>query len=102
MKIEDLTLTPLSAQDELAFTRNMARVLARVLPDIGEREAAAGLARNCVTVFCATRGQLPEVQTPEGLLYHLTLEEIAELARRYAQNKGGWCQNESYGRGRQA
>lgn len=66
MRAEELTLNQLTAHDELAFTRNTARVLALVLPDIGEVGRRWTLARNCVTVFCATRGQIPEVRTPGG------------------------------------
>lgn len=94
MRAEELTLNQLTAHDELAFTRNTARVLALVLPDIGEVGPALDLARNCVTVFCATRGQIPEVRTPEELIYHLTLEEIAVLAARCARGRAGWCENE--------
>lgn len=89
-----LKLYPLTAWDEVSFSRRMARVLALVLPDLGDPAAAEALARNCVTVFCAVRGGIADVRTPEDLLYHLTLDEIAALAERYARLRDGWCERE--------
>ena len=83
-----LKLHPLTAWDEVSFARRMARVLALVLA------AAEALAKNCVTVFCAVRGAIEEVRTPEDLLYRLTLDEIARLAERYARLQDGWCDRE--------
>ena len=78
--VTKLKLYPLTAWDEVSFSRRMARVLA--------------LATNCVTVFCAVRGAIDEVRTPEDLLYRLTLDEIAQLAERYARLRDGWCERE--------
>ena len=70
------------------------RVVALVLPDLGDEESALALAKNCVTVFAALRGALPDVRTPEDLLYRLTLDEIAGLAARYARLSAGWVEGE--------
>lgn len=92
--VTQLKLHPLTAWDEMSFARRMARVLALVLPDVGDLAAAEALAKNCVTVFCAVRGAIEEVRTPEDLLYRLTLDEIARLAERYARLQDGWCDRE--------
>lgn len=89
-----LPLHPLTAWDEVSFSRRLARVVALVLPDLGDEESALALAKNCVTVFAALRGALPDVRTPEDLLYRLTLEEIAGLAARYARLSAGWVEGE--------
>ena len=34
------------------------------------------------------------MRTPEDLLYRLTLDEIAQLAERYARLQDGWCDRE--------
>ena len=90
--VTKLKLYPLTAWDEVSFSRRMARVLALILPDVGDLAAAEALATNCVTVFCAVRGAIDEVRTPEDLLYRLTLDEIAQLAERYARLRDGWCE----------
>ena len=92
--VTKLKLYPLTACDEVSFSRRMARVLALILPDVGDLAAAEALATNCVTVFCAVRGAIDEVRTPEDLLYRLTLDEIAQLAERYARLRDGWCERE--------
>ncbi len=92
--VTKLKLYPLTAWDEVSFSRRMARVLALILPDVGNLAAAEALATNCVTVFCAVRGAIDEVRTPEDLLYRLTLDEIAQLAERYARLRDGWCERE--------
>ena len=92
--VTKLKLYPLTAWDEVSFARRMARVLALILPDVGDLTAAEALATNCVTVFCAVRGAIDEVRTPEDLLYRLTLDEIAQLAERYAHLRDGWCERE--------
>ena len=92
--VTKLKLYPLTAWDEVSFARRMARVLALILPDVGDLAAAEALATNCVTVFCAVRGAIDEVRTPEDLLYRLTLDEIAQLAERYARLRDGWCERE--------
>ena len=86
--VTKLKLYPLTAWDEVSFSRRMARVLALILPDVGDLAAAEALATNCVTVFCAVRGAI------EDLLYRLTLDEIAQLAERYARLRDGWCERE--------
>ena len=85
--VTKLKLYPLTAWDEVSFSRRMARVLALILPDVGDLAAAEALATNCVTVFCAVRGAIDEVRTPEDLLYRLTLDEYARL-------RDGWCERE--------
>ena len=51
-----LPLHPLTAWDEVSFSRRLARVVAPVRPDLGDEESALALAKNCVTVFAALRG----------------------------------------------
>ena len=97
--VTKLKLYPLTAWDEVSLARRMARVLALILPDVGDLPAAEALARNCVTVFCAVRGAIDEVRTPEDLLYRLTLDEIAALAERYARLADGWREREEGGDG---
>ena len=58
--VTKLKLYPLTAWDEVSFSRRMARVLALILPDVGDLAAAEALATNCVTVFCAVRGAIDE------------------------------------------
>ena len=48
--VTKLKLYPLTAWDEVSFSRRMARVLALILPDVGDLAAAEALATNCVTV----------------------------------------------------
>ena len=84
--VTKLKLYPLTAWDEVSFSRRMARVLALILPDVGDLAAAEALATNCVTVFCAVRGAIDEVRTPEDLL--------SRLAERYARLRDGWCERE--------
>ena len=62
--VTKLKLYPLTAWDEVSFSRRMARVLALILPDVGDLAAAEALATNCVTVFCAVRGAIDEVDRP--------------------------------------
>ena len=78
--VTKLKLYPLTAWDEVSFSRRMARVLALILPDVGDLAAAEALATNCVTVFCAVRGAIDA--------------ESARMAERYARLRDGWCERE--------
>ena len=43
--VTKLKLYPLTAWDEVSFSRRMARVLALILPDVGDLAAAEALCR---------------------------------------------------------
>ena len=80
---ENLVLRPISGWDELRFFHNTAVLLGSLAAVIADETAARAVAENCVLIYCATKGQIPEVTHPGELLYQLDLSDLAALAEEY-------------------